>query len=515
MTDLTVERAVALIRERRSLHVTWDTASEAERARLARGEGVHGGVLIPASEQRAGLTGNVGFPLRIATAAMQRARCRRGALIPSWTACLDGYGLVCALDPSCEPSQGFKSTGARTIWLKKALRADHGADAALKAIAGALMDDWLRETPDRDASHETATTSAFFGGVLLALYERPNHAAARQFASLAAPAKTLAEPPTPSTESGEMDEALLAAIRANPDDDEPRLVLADWLTARGDPRGEFIQIQCKLKRALVGVAGRAAPPRDLDATTEELADREQALLARYGNQWAQRETPNLTSRVWQRGFVSAAVVRAANVGALAAIRTPLRAIKIDGLEAGDVEGVATARVPETLVSVDLSNNRIGQTRTRIFAAPAVAAARFLAVGGNAGFAYEKVMSAMLAGARQVTHLSLQMASLNDATMVVLARSEQFPKLEQLDIAYNPNLSLKALELLRHATSLVLLRVGSTERAAHERNLEGLEHLVEVAPATLTRLHVSACALPAALRAKLEGRFKLTGLFPNS
>ncbi len=36
---------------------------------------------------------------------------------------------------------------------------------------------------------------------------------------------------------------LLAAIRAAPDDDRPRLVYADWLQERGDPRGEFIALQ--------------------------------------------------------------------------------------------------------------------------------------------------------------------------------------------------------------------------------------------------------------------------------
>lgn len=37
--------------------------------------------------------------------------------------------------------------------------------------------------------------------------------------------------------------ALIAAIEAAPDDDAPRMVYADWLLERGDPRGELIQIQ--------------------------------------------------------------------------------------------------------------------------------------------------------------------------------------------------------------------------------------------------------------------------------
>jgi uncharacterized protein (TIGR02996 family) len=43
--------------------------------------------------------------------------------------------------------------------------------------------------------------------------------------------------------------ALLAAIRATPDDDAPRLVYADWLEEHGQPeRAEFIRVQCELAR---------------------------------------------------------------------------------------------------------------------------------------------------------------------------------------------------------------------------------------------------------------------------
>lgn len=45
-------------------------------------------------------------------------------------------------------------------------------------------------------------------------------------------------------------DALLAAIRANPDEDTPRLALADWLDENGDPdRAEFVRAQCELAAA--------------------------------------------------------------------------------------------------------------------------------------------------------------------------------------------------------------------------------------------------------------------------
>ncbi|MBM3981374.1 MAG: TIGR02996 domain-containing protein [Planctomycetes bacterium] len=44
-------------------------------------------------------------------------------------------------------------------------------------------------------------------------------------------------------------DALLAAILANPDEDTPRLMYADWLDEHGDPaRAEFVRVQCELAR---------------------------------------------------------------------------------------------------------------------------------------------------------------------------------------------------------------------------------------------------------------------------
>ena len=70
------------------------------------------------------------------------------------------------------------------------------------------------------------------------------------------------------------DEAFLQAILEQPDDDTPRLIYADWLEEQGDPRGEFIRIQC----ALAGL-----PPDD--ARRPELGAREAALLESHREAW--------------------------------------------------------------------------------------------------------------------------------------------------------------------------------------------------------------------------------------
>ena len=70
---------------------------------------------------------------------------------------------------------------------------------------------------------------------------------------------------------------LVAAIVATPEEDGPRLVYADWLSDRGDPRGELITVQCAL-----AVADRDDRPMH---ETNRLRDRSSALLDIHRPQW--------------------------------------------------------------------------------------------------------------------------------------------------------------------------------------------------------------------------------------
>jgi uncharacterized protein (TIGR02996 family) len=60
-------------------------------------------------------------------------------------------------------------------------------------------------------------------------------------------------------------DALLAAIIANPDDDTPRLVYADWLQENGQPeRAEFIRLQCPTSGASADNPATVARAFDLE-----------------------------------------------------------------------------------------------------------------------------------------------------------------------------------------------------------------------------------------------------------
>jgi uncharacterized protein (TIGR02996 family) len=81
-------------------------------------------------------------------------------------------------------------------------------------------------------------------------------------------------------------EALMAEIRARPEDDAPRLVLADLLQQQGDPYGEFIALQC------------AAAGGD---ESGEL--RERALWAAHGASWCELLGVEREHVEFRRGFV--------------------------------------------------------------------------------------------------------------------------------------------------------------------------------------------------------------------
>jgi uncharacterized protein (TIGR02996 family) len=101
-----------------------------------------------------------------------------------------------------------------------------------------------------------------------------------RLASLAAPAQS--------------EEALLAAIYERPFEDGSRLVYADWLLERGDPRGEFITLQFK---------------RRAGGLTEAEGKREAALLKKHGRQWLGALAPvcsfgkGYARTTFERGFL--------------------------------------------------------------------------------------------------------------------------------------------------------------------------------------------------------------------
>lgn len=102
--------------------------------------------------------------------------------------------------------------------------------------------------------------------------------------------------------AGASREELFAAVLADPRAEGPRLVLADWLIERGDPRGEFISIQCELAR------GAQPEPFSSSGVEGPLRDREAALLRDHRDAWLEGLGPDAGDARFHRGFVERVVV---------------------------------------------------------------------------------------------------------------------------------------------------------------------------------------------------------------
>ena len=115
-------------------------------------------------------------------------------------------------------------------------------------------------------------------------------------------------------------DAFLQEIIAAPDEDGPRLVYADWLEERGDPRAEFIRVQCE--EARLGDCARRS----------KLRRRAKLLRERYGSEWTaalDASGPEFRDLEYHRGFVESATISIRyflKSGAGVMSRTPLRRV---------------------------------------------------------------------------------------------------------------------------------------------------------------------------------------------
>ena len=292
-------------------------------------------------------------------------------------------------------------------------------------------------------------------------------------------------------------DALLAAVLASPNDDDPRLVYADWLLERGDPRGEFIQIQCALGRPLVGASGLALrhhPGEKRPLTREELAVREKSLLKKHQKTWILPIRPWIRPwiRTWQwaRGFVDAVVADGKKfIERLRAIvaATPLERSTLTGLTSVHLKELAAVPELRSVRELVLTQQRIGARGARFFRSPYLGGLRSLDLKEYpltaAGFIE-------LAGAEHLGALrSLLAAScgLDLAGLEALASAAFLPRLVTLDLRldYSSPVGIgpRGGELLAHATSLRSLnadrwRLGDTglEELVSSGSLQHLEEI---------------------------------------
>jgi uncharacterized protein (TIGR02996 family) len=274
-------------------------------------------------------------------------------------------------------------------------------------------------------------------------------------------------------------DAFLDAIRENPDDDAHRLVYADWLEERGDPRGEFIRVQCELARLPKSNRRRA-----------KLEAREEELLKKRRAEWTRPLRAIVGDLGFERGLVTWATAKARkfldHADALFCL-APIQHLRLNDSKA-HIKELAVCSALKHLRTLSLESNAIGGTRAAILLASrhlanvtalilnhnhiGVAGARALAVSPHLG---------------RLTRLAAVGNNLNDTAIKLIAEAPGLTGLRQLYLANN-TFTAAGLECLVNspvAVGLRTLTLGSNpsirEQAApiliaspHLQKLECLE-----------------------------------------
>ncbi|MBN9121598.1 MAG: TIGR02996 domain-containing protein [Planctomycetes bacterium] len=231
--------------------------------------------------------------------------------------------------------------------------------------------------------------------------------------------------------------ALLAAIVAEPDEDAPRLVYADWLQEHGDDeQAQFVRDSI----ALEWLSGYE------DEERQRAAARLDAAAERNGPRWLAALGVTGADPVYDRGMVEAVHYAGADSFAADAptlfARVPVRELTIGGVAARGAE-------PER------------DWLTVLAGMPALARLRGLwilndwepvAAEGWGRF----ITSPHLANLRS---LAVQYAGLTDGDVLDLLRSEHLTNLEELDLAGNRLTAEGALTVVRSPRLPNLTRIG--------------------------------------------------------
>jgi uncharacterized protein (TIGR02996 family) len=275
------------------------------------------------------------------------------------------------------------------------------------------------------------------------------------------------------------EEEFLQAIIAEPDDDGPRLVFADWLEERGDPRAEFIRVQCELA---------SRPARDGRRPGWEA--REKALLAQHGKAWLGPLAGLVTAWEFRRGFVEQITISATNLLEHVSLIfgcAPLRRLRLEHAR-GLVADLAALPPLARLAGLDFGPRQAGLS----FGPHRVGDDDLRALASSPHLA-------------PLTELRLDDNGVGPDGVRALVGSRSLTRLKVLDLSGNPigDAGVQLLAAWPHAAGLSLLSIGRVSLgAASVQALLTSRFLPR-------RVNLDVPVLPAGQRRALEERFGYT------
>jgi uncharacterized protein (TIGR02996 family) len=344
-------------------------------------------------------------------------------------------------------------------------------------------------------------------------------------------------------------DGLLHDVCENPDDDAPRLILADWLDENGDTeRAELIRVQCELARSTNKRRAAALEKRSDELLKEHVYRWVEALPWPTGVVWC--DAYKQWRYGFRRGFVIQATFSSARAYKAAAdavfAATPLEEVRFARLTDRTVKQVAAspylARLSDLDVSVLtfgtigelnrpsnelgesggavlLSSPHVGRLQTFNLNGNAVGDPGMAALAANPHFQSLRWLSAEGNGVGPVGARSLTAAHLPALEAFHLARNRlgdegalalidalgRFPRLTDLWLNHNglTDAAPLALAASPHAGRLDTLNLEGNRLTA-----AGVRALVESPRlARLRSLYVAGAALTAEQGQELQGRFR--------
>ena len=260
-------------------------------------------------------------------------------------------------------------------------------------------------------------------------------------------------------------DALLAAVRAAPDDDLPRLVYADWCEDHGDPdRAAFVRLQVERDRA-----------EPYSPTWRAAAERAQQLGSRHHPAWTAHLRGQVRKARFVRGFVGHVLLDADQFPDSAA------------LDAEPIRSAQVVRHPGRW-AVDLA---------AAFASPRLA--RLTALDFTYTYLSEPEYDALFGSPhlRGLTDLSLRNNPVPPQRLVDFFAGDALPNLAGLDLTDNANLRVAVAEGLARAGHRRLRRLDLSGVQFSWENLQRV--LAAPALREVEELRLAAVADPGPLR----------------
>ena len=202
----------------------------------------------------------------------------------------------------------------------------------------------------------------------------------------------------------------LREIKEHPDDDTPRLILADWLQDQGDPRGEFVHLQV--------VRARLA---ETDPRYKQIHRRELQILDRHFPQWLGPLIDPV--RRWEcwRGLIrlEARAERLLDHGLTGLVDDEIflwvEELRLEDARPHHLTQLAESPLLEQLSTLDLTENRIADAGlARLLASPYLGSLRELRLEGNRISGQGAARLAHCAGLARLQVLDLGRNRLGDA-----------------------------------------------------------------------------------------------------